>query len=386
MLSIRKRTWKNQAGKLRTGWQVSYVDGDGRVYQKQFQTRHKADHERIRIEREIARGVHVPDKRYITVGDAARAFLTDFEGLVEVGKRTRVTLRGYETHVRLHLLPFEVAEIKLSRLSGPNCVAYARALETSRSDDLAGKVYSTFRQILKFAWGQGWIGSNPARAVSIRKAPKWEADQECLEIPPLASLRALLEAAKTFDDTGKSHAIICLLLFQALRISEVRALGENHITVRSNAPEVRVRRKADRWNQLTRVKTNSSVREVPIGPETMNALRRWLIACPASDENLVFPNGAGKVENYHNIYNRLWIPLLTNAKVMKPGEQPPFSPHSLRHAGISLWIKNGASSQQVQRWAGHASIHTTWDIYGHLWRDLPDEQAAAAAAERSVLG
>ena len=51
----------------------------------------------------------------------------------------------------------------------------------------------------------------------------------------------------------------------------------------------------------------------------------------------------------------------------------------------SLWIKNGATPKQAQTWAGHASIQTTWDIYGHLWREFQDEQSAARAAEQILL-
>ena len=102
--------------------------------------------------------------------------------------------------------------------------------------------------------------------------------------------------------------------------------------------------------------------------------------------NLLFPNGAGNVESHANHYNRLWAPLLIRAGLMDEGDTPPFGMHSLRHAGVSLWIKNGSTPKQVQRWAGHASIQRTGDIYGHLWRELQDEQAPASASERLLLG
>lgn len=385
MASIRKRTWRTKAGQTRTAWQLSYVDKDGHLQQQQFKTRREADDERIRVEGQLAKGVHVPDKKSLTVKDAADAFLADFDELVQAGKRARITLRGYRIHVRHHLEPFEIARVKIARLSGPDCTAYARTLEANRSDDLACKVFATFRQIVDFAWGQGWVGGNPARAVSIRSAPSWDADEEELEIPPLKDLKALLQATKRFDDTGKAEAFISILLFQALRISEVRALGKDHLTLRGQAPEIRVRRKADRWNKLERVKTRSSQRSVPIGPQTVKAVRRWLLACPPSSKDLLFPNGAGNVESYANFYRRVWIPLLIEADLMETGAKPPFSIHDLRHAGISLWIGNGATPKQVQAWAGHASIQTTWDIYGHLWRELQDEQAAARAAEQVLL-
>jgi len=315
--------------------------------------------ERIWVEGQIASGIHVPDKRSITVADAAKAFLGDFEQLVKAGKRGRITLKGYESHIRLHLLPFDIASLKISRLSGPNCVTFARELETQRSDDLARRVFSTFRMVIDYAWGQGWIGSNPARAVSVRTAPDWEADKEPLDIPPLDDLKTILKTVKTYDRTGRAEAFVSVLLFQALRSSELRALGKQHVVLKGPSPELLIRRKADRWNKLQRVKTKSSVRNVPLGPLTVKALRRWMLACPPSGDELLFANGAGNAESYANYYNRLWLPLLVAAGIIQEGETPPFGMHSLRHAGISLWIKNGATPKQVQTWAGHASIQTT---------------------------
>lgn len=384
MAQIRKRTWRTKSGEKRTAWQLSYYDQDGERHQRQFETKREADDERIRIEGQLARGVHVPDKRSLTVAKVADAFLADFEELVRGGKRSRETLRGYEAQIRRHLRPYDIAKAKIARLSGPECTAYARELERSRSDDLAGKVFATFRQIVDFAWGNGWVSGNPARAVSIRKAPDWEADSDLLEIPSMDNLKALLCAARDFDARGRADAFIRILLFQALRVSEVRALPRANVTLRGPSPEIRVRRKADRWNRIQRVKTRTSNRSVPIGAQTVAAVRRWLLQCPSGDAGLVFPNGAGNVESYANLYHRLWIPLLSDAGLKREAEPPPFSIHSLRHAGISLWIRNGASPKQVQTWAGRASIQTTWDIYGHLWREHRDEQAAANASEDAL--
>ena len=110
-----------------------------------------------------------------------------------------------------------------------------------------------------------------------------------------------------------------------------------------------------------------------------------MLACPASEEDILFANRIGKVESYANYDNRLWIPILMAAEIIEEGESAPFGMHGLRHAGNSLWITNGATPKQVQTWAGHASIQTTWDIYGHLWREFQNEQVAAKAAEQALL-
>jgi integrase len=43
--------------------------------------------------------------------------------------------------------------------------------------------------------------------------------------------------------------------------------------------------------------------------------------------------------------------------------------HDLRHTAVSFWIAGGASVKEIAVRAGHASVATVLDRYGHL---LPD--------------
>lgn len=52
----------------------------------------------------------------------------------------------------------------------------------------------------------------------------------------------------------------------------------------------------------------------------------------------------------------------------------------------SLWIAAGAAPKTIQTPMGHADIQTTFNLYGHLWEDKEEGQAAAVAVERLALG
>jgi hypothetical protein len=39
----------------------------------------------------------------------------------------------------------------------------------------------------------------------------------------------------------------------------------------------------------------------------------------------------------------------------------------LRHTAVALWIAAGASPKEVARRAGHTSVKTVLDVYGHLY-------------------
>ena len=45
--------------------------------------------------------------------------------------------------------------------------------------------------------------------------------------------------------------------------------------------------------------------------------------------------------------------------------------HALRHHAISTWIRAGLNVKIVQTLAGHASVTTTLNRYGHLFPDDP---------------
>lgn len=383
MASVSKRTWKTPNGEKRTAFVFTYQDGNGQRHRTQFARKADAEAERIRVEGELAGGIHVPDKASLTVADAAMRFLADFHTLVRTGKRERSTYDAYETQVERHLKPYAVSSRKLSRLNGPDCTAYARALEENLSDAMATRVFTLFRQILRFAQSHGWIVAAPAEAVSIRTAGD-RTDEDSVVIPPKAQLKALYETARDFDTTGQAEAMVAVLMFAGLRASELRGLPRRDLFLADG--RIRVSQRADRWQTIGAVKTANGRRTVTVAPLVVDALKRWLKSAPPSDLGLVFPTGVGTVESYTNLYHRLWTPLMVKAGLTAADGKPLFALHALRHVACSLWIEQGATPKQVTTWAGHASIQFTMDRYGHLWSDPTADSAIAAAAQRAIFG
>ena len=52
-----------------------------------------------------------------------------------------------------------------------------------------------------------------------------------------------------------------------------------------------------------------------MAPLVANTLREWKLTCPKGDADLVFPNGAGQIENHANIVQRGLAPALIAAPV-----------------------------------------------------------------------
>lgn len=210
-----------------------------------------------------------------------------------------------------------------------------------------------------------------------------------MSIGPKDQLRGLIAAARRFDNTGKCHAMIGLLMFCGLRASELRGLRWADIDL--VAQRVSITQRADRWQQIGPVKTGNSRRTVPVPSSAATALRTWKLASKPLETGLVFPTGTGRPENYGNIYSRIWRSLMKAANlahVSTVGDIEKikvfFGLHMLRHVACSLWIEQGTDAQRVKAWAGHANIQFTFDTYGHLWQDNTSDQAIALAIEKSI--
>jgi integrase len=386
MATVSKRQRKAPGGEIKTSWQLTYMDANGKRHRPQFATKFAADAERIRVEGELAGGIHVPDKDALTVESAATKFLADFHLLVQANKRERCTYESYETCIDLHIKPYAVAKLKMSRLNGPDCNRFARALEADVSDSMAKRVFTLFRQVVGFALSNGWIMGNPAQAISIRTAGD-RAQDDTVVIPSKDQLKTLFETAKDYDQTGRAGAMISLLMFGGLRASEMRGLLRRNLFL--NDGIIKITQRADRWGTLGSVKTANGRREIPVPTQVIDALKHWLKNAPTSELGLVFPTGTGTVESYTNIYHRRWLPIMTKAGLVTTDKEdtiPNFALHTLRHVACSLWIEQGAKPKQVTTWAGHASIQFTMDRYGHLWADPHDDKLIVSAAAKSILG
>jgi integrase len=404
MASVGKRKWRTGAGERRSAWVVSYCDRAGNPQRRQFPSKREAETERIRIEGALSQGTHVPDGK--TVRDAAESFLKYFEGRYQKGKKQRSTYCAYEQHVRLHILERSIASIPLARLTGADCAKFAEELEMELSDAMAIRVFGTFKIILGYSRRHQWILADPTMGIKVQTEGRPR-----VKIPSKWALTKLVIGARKYDQQAcdeakedededknrnkkKAETFVSLLLFGGLRMSELLGLPRSGVDVDRRC--VTINQRADRWRVIGEVKTKNSGRTVPLPASVIAAIRTWKSAGPRSDQDLLFPNGTGKVDFYQNIYRRFWLPLMLLAGLAKKTTEidgkgrekvvikAQFAMHALRHAAVSLWIEQGANPLKVQQWAGHSSVQFTLDVYGHLWADPVGDARIAEGAAKSI--
>ena len=86
-------------------------------------------------------------------------------------------------------------------------------------------------------------------------------------------------------------------------------------------------------------KSRAGIRDTPMTPRVVEALRTWKADCPAGALNLFFPNGAGNVESYGNLMRRMLYPLQERAGLVDAEGKPKHGFHALRHLAASMMIE-----------------------------------------------
>lgn len=390
MATVKKRTWSTAKGEKREAWRVSYTDRDGQRLRKQFELKRDADAYRVKVEGELAQGIHTADARSATVTEAADIWIA----ACEAGGCDRGTLKTYREIANRHIKP-QLGSEKLSRLSAPRVVEFRDAMMLTRSHAMAAKAVRHLSMILAEAMRRGLVAQNVARAVKVKRP---RGDQQRLakraDIPPAEHLKAMIEAAdRLANEDPRLPVLLRVVMLSGLRASEIRGLAWTGADLK--APSLTVSQRADRWNEIGAPKSKAGHRTVPIGPGLASTLKAWKLRCPPTALNLMFPNSRGGVIDQKGFIGLLLKVqsaaglAIDTGKLDRSGDaiqRVRYDWHHLRHVAASNWLNDGIDLKRLQVWIGHENIQLTIDVYGHLIVDAKKDAALAAGAEAALLG
>jgi integrase len=374
-MSVRKRTWTTRKGEAKEAWIVDYTDADGDRHIETFERKKDAEARHAQVAVNISRGTHQAPSKSIVVAEAAERWIK----AVEAKGAERSTIRQYRQHIDLHIVP-RIGTAKLANLTPVNLDAFRNALVANMSRPMASKVMTSLKSLLKTARYSHVI----ADVEMIGKNKRERKLEVGRDIPAAAEIKRIIAAAPV----GKMRTMLLTVALTGLRASELRGLRWSDVDLKG--AELHVRQRADRYNAIGAPKSHSSVRAIPLPPDVISALREWKLACPNGEEGLVFPTGAGTIDNHGNMLRSLWAVMEAAGVVDKAGV-PKYSFHAFRHFFASWCINRKADggrelpAKVVQGLLGHSSIVMTLDRYGHLF-PRGDDRAELAEAARALLG
>jgi integrase len=384
-MSVRKRKWITRKGEEREAWICQYIDQDGVDRITTHRTKKEAEAFQDTVRSNVRKGIHTTSK--VTVAEAGKKWLVDAEDRLEPA-----TVESYRQHLDDHIIPY-IGPVKLSQLTVPLVREFMDELRANkRSPAMIKRVVGDLGSILTDAQERGLVAQNVVRSLNPHKKRtrrRAERRQKIKlkigeTIPSPEEIRVIVAHLK-----GRWRPLLLTTIFTGLRASELRGLKWSNIDLKK--AQLTVSQRADRYNSIGQPKSESGQRTLPLAPIVVNTLREWKLSCPKGKMDLVFPNGAGGIENLSNILTRGLGPAQIAADVVTKNGKAKYAMHALRHFYASWCINRKADGglelppKLVQRRLGHSSIVMTMDVYGHLFPH-GDDGAELAAAQKALLG
>jgi integrase len=316
---------------------------NGRVISTRRRTRGEADQVKRQIESAIMKGTYVPQElRNIPFGQFATQTL---EADYRLGPEAR---RNYETCIRRQLSALEGRPI--SAIDGHTVRKLFRDLENDgASDHTLVQTKKTLSKIFSYAMEEGIVTRNPAKAVRLRKP----APRKVRILSPERIEEVSLEVPRRY------RAAVLLGGWCGLRIGEVGGLDYEDFSFA--AMTVNISKAVTGNGRIKEPKTRTSRRVVHVPHRVAQIVAGHQLEFAMPGQPLFTTESGSRINSQ------------TMSRIMKP---TGVTFHELRHTQAALLIQAGAHPKEIQERMGHASITTTFDVYGHLFPERPQELAA----------
>jgi integrase len=369
MASVRRRTWKTAKGETKAAWVVDYTDSRADRQRKHFLNKKTADAFRIQIEGQMQAGTYRSDADRVTVKEVCESFLEHCSGRHERDERmTRKMLVVYKGHLNNHILhpDYGIGNFKLSQLTARSVGDFRDRLRSAGvTVPTTRKILATLHSALAYAISQDWVATNAAHGTRVL-GPRNEGSKKVIP-PSKADVSDVLNGADEDFRIKLTFAVAT-----GVRAGEQWAVRWRDVDLEDNQLHICCR--VDAYREEGAPKTAAGVRTVPISSLLTAMLKAWkLKSIFKGPDDLIFPNEEGNHISHDNLIKRRFTPLLDRleaahrADPRRSASLRRFNWHALRHFAVSCWIEAGCAPKTVQTFAGHASLQTTMDRYGHLF-------------------
>jgi integrase len=272
-------------------------------------------------------------------------------------------IRSYEAALRDHIIP-HLGRTRLADVQHRDVQRIADdLLAEGRDPSTIRNALMPLRVIFRRAIEDGDLAVNPCTRLRL---PAVRGRRERIASPEEA-LR-LLAALPTRD-----RPIWATALYAGLRRGELMALRWEDVDLAAGV--VRVDRAYDEKGRVEiEPKSRAGHRKVPV----VAALRHVLIEHKlrlGHDTGLVFGSSAETPFQPSTLWRRA-------QRAWRRAGLEPIGLHESRHTFASVLIAAGVNAKAITAYMGHASIQTTYDLYGKL---MPGSESEAAALVDTYL-
>ncbi len=319
---------------------------------------------------QVGKGVFLSDPQTPLFLEVARDWL-EYKKL----NLRATTWEVYEGHVRNHFHDLNLLKINRISIATVENFMTARQVQGMNFSTLR-KILVTLGQILGFAVRRRYLDYNPLKDAERPKAQFQinEGEADDLEVMRILTPSQIKDFLSQKIDP-KYQMLFTLAIFTGARQGELLGLKWSDVDWENR--QVCIQRTFNK-GRFFPPKTRASRRRIDLAPKVLSELRKWKLACPLNELDLVFPNEAGQPINYSNMVQRHFFPTLKMARLSR------IRFHDLRHTYASLLLDQGENIKYIQTQMGHSSPMVTLNVYAHLMN--PTNQEAACRLENSIFG
>lgn len=271
--------------------------------------------------------------------------------------RKETTVEGYKVALR-HFF----AWIKQNAVREPqraDIIAYKQALQTERSEKTGGtlapgtqaRYLRAVKMFFKWTASEG-LYHNIADNV---RAPRIRQDNQHRDALQEEDVRRILDSIDRSTATGKrDYAMILLSVTCALRIIELQRADIADMKTIAGEPVLFIQGKGrdekDEYKKLV--------------PAVVDAIKDYLQTRPDAKSGApLFTSTSNRAKDLR--ITEPGISRIIKTRFRAAGyDSNRITAHSLRHTGVTMLLKSGATLQEAQHYARHASPNTT-GIYAH---------------------
>ena len=370
-------------------WVIDFYDQHGKRRLKvppEGTTKAQAKKLLRETEAQVDKGVFLPTKKIPLFSEVAKDWIE-----YKKPNLRETTWETYEGHVRNHF--HELDCLKITRITTVTIEKWIGTRQGQGMNILTlRKILVTLGQIFNYAVRHKYIDYNPLREAErpMSQGKENEAPKKIVILSPdhitslLDNVTILSTASKPISQKKrkvtnalkkKYKMLFMLAIFSGARQGELLSLKWGDVDWENS--QIHIQRTFNKGRFFT-TKTKTSNRKVDLGPIVINELKKWKLACPGNELDLVFPNQSGKAINYSNMMIRSFQPSLKAAGLSR------MRFHDLRHTYASLMIAQGENIKYIQTQLGHSNPTVTWNVYAHLMNST--NQEAACRFEDTIFG
>jgi integrase len=305
--------------------------------------------------------IEIDSRDLSLVGDYCQHWLDNIKPTVDLRRRTKV---GYQNAINKWIRP-NLGNLRISELTREDIQGlYSLMGNANKSRSSMNQVRAVLSQSMDEAMVSGYVKSNLVKFVKLPKKKKPD--------PVYLTYEEVMAIKKTALMTG-SWLRWALALLYGMRQGECLGLSWDDISFEEQV--IRVRRSLGRVSGnglvLEDLKTNSSIRDLPLPQELLDLFRqhkrkqlesRFLAGSDWIENGLVFTTKLGTpIDNGND--RKAWDKLLKEAGVK------PIKLHAARHTAATILLENGTDIVVVSKLLGHSSIQTTVEYYAHVKKE-----------------